>query len=164
MCAQSEPGLIELVWSDPAQTDLEEGYVHNDTRGCAVVFGANKVRCASSVDARGRASRHRAWCLGALWRCCVQVDEFRRVNSIDLIIRSHEPVAAGFEWFDSGHLVTVFSATNYTGCVPRACIVPLCDAASAAVVGYVQRAIQLWRVPLDRQHPQGGAAHDSPGV
>ncbi len=37
------------------------------------------------------------------------------LNRVDLIIRSHEPVTAGFEWFDSGHLVTVFSATNYTG-------------------------------------------------
>ncbi len=47
----------------------------------------------------------------------LQVEAFRTLNSVDLIIRSHEPVTAGFEWFDSGHLVTVFSATNYTGSV-----------------------------------------------
>ena len=45
------------------------------------------------------------------------MEAFRALNGVDLIIRSHEPVTAGFEWFDSGHLVTVFSATNYTGCV-----------------------------------------------
>lgn len=82
---ESEPALVELTWSDPAQTDLESGYEPNDTRGCAWIFGADKV------------------------------EAFRTLNSVDLIIRSHEPVTAGFEWFDSGHLVTVFSATNYTG-------------------------------------------------
>ena len=77
--------MVELTWSDPAVTDAEAGFAANPERGCAVVFGADTV------------------------------EEFRVRNALDLIIRSHEPVASGFEWFDSGHLVTVFSATNYTG-------------------------------------------------
>ena len=115
---QSEPAVVELMWSDPAQTDLVSGYEHNDTRGCAYVFGADKVRPQQGCSGGYGPFPSRAVCDGpARARGCGQVEEFRALNRVDLIIRSHEPVTAGFEWFDSGHLVTVFSATNYTGYV-----------------------------------------------
>jgi hypothetical protein len=87
--------MIEVTWSDPAVTDGETGFTDNTERGCACVFGSDRV------------------------------EQFRKRNSLDLIIRSHEPVGSGFEWFDSGHLVTVFSATNYTGYCCVTLLVPV---------------------------------------
>jgi protein phosphatase len=43
------------------------------------------------------------------------VDRFCRDNGLDVIVRAHECVQAGFEYFARGHLITVFSATNYCG-------------------------------------------------
>ena len=77
--------LEQILWADPKATDSETGYSDNPERGCSVTFGADISRA------------------------------FRSRNKLDLIIRSHEPVGAGFEWFEGGHLVTVFSAVNYTG-------------------------------------------------
>lgn len=36
-------------------------------------------------------------------------------NKIELIVRGHEVVMSGYQFFAGGHLVTVFSATNYAG-------------------------------------------------
>jgi hypothetical protein len=36
-------------------------------------------------------------------------------NDLQMIIRAHECVMDGFERFAQGHLITLFSATNYCG-------------------------------------------------
>jgi len=44
-----------------------------------------------------------------------RVKEFLRATNLTCIIRAHQCVQDGFEVFASGHLITVFSATNYCG-------------------------------------------------
>lgn len=44
-----------------------------------------------------------------LW-CLVSQD-----NELQMIVRAHECVMDGFERFAQGHLITLFSATNYCG-------------------------------------------------
>lgn len=36
-------------------------------------------------------------------------------NGLQMIVRAHECVMDGFERFAQGHLITLFSATNYCG-------------------------------------------------
>ena len=36
-------------------------------------------------------------------------------NELQMIVRAHECVMDGFERFAQGHLITLFSATNYCG-------------------------------------------------
>lgn len=44
-----------------------------------------------------------------------RVMEFCSNNDLQLIVRAHECVMDGFERFAQGHLITLFSATNYCG-------------------------------------------------
>jgi serine/threonine-protein phosphatase PP1 catalytic subunit len=43
------------------------------------------------------------------------VTEFNRKNDLDLIVRAHQVVDDGFEFFANRQLITVFSAPNYCG-------------------------------------------------
>eukprot|EP00898_Chlorokybus_atmophyticus_P005273 jgi/Chlat1/5747/Chrsp38S05574 len=77
--------LMDLLWSDPTENDHVEG-VQPNSRGAGLVsFGPDRVR------------------------------HFCAVNDVQLIVRAHECVMDGFERFAQGHLITVFSATNYCG-------------------------------------------------
>lgn len=40
-------------------------------------------------------------------------------NGLQMIVRAHECVMDGFERFAQGHLITLFSATNYCGTAGR---------------------------------------------
>ena len=42
--------------------------------------------------------------------------EFKERLGLDLIIRAHQVVDYGYQFFDDQNLVTVFSAPNYCGC------------------------------------------------
>ncbi len=44
-----------------------------------------------------------------------RVEQFLKLNQLNLIVRAHECVMDGFERFASGQLITVFSATDYCG-------------------------------------------------
>lgn len=48
-----------------------------------------------------------------------RVMDFCQNNDLQLIIRAHECVMDGFERFAGGHLITLFSATNYCGQHPH---------------------------------------------
>ena len=43
------------------------------------------------------------------------VQEFNRKNDLDLIIRAHQVVDDGYEFFAKRQLITIFSAPNYCG-------------------------------------------------
>jgi diadenosine tetraphosphatase ApaH/serine/threonine PP2A family protein phosphatase len=44
-----------------------------------------------------------------------RVTKFCEANNLDTIIRSHQCVEGGYEFFAGGRMITVFSATNYCG-------------------------------------------------
>ncbi|DBB07366.1 hypothetical protein WJX82_002389 [Trebouxia sp. C0006] len=77
--------LMDLLWSDPTTNDGVEG-VQPSPRGPGLVtFGPDRVK------------------------------EFCKANNLQMIVRAHECVMDGFERFAQGHLITLFSATNYCG-------------------------------------------------
>ncbi|GLC64614.1 hypothetical protein PLESTF_000184600 [Pleodorina starrii] len=79
------PVLMDLLWSDPTTNDSVQG-VQPSPRGPGLVtFGPDRVK------------------------------EFCKNNNLQMIVRAHECVMDGFERFAQGHLITLFSATNYCG-------------------------------------------------
>ncbi|KAJ4968784.1 hypothetical protein NE237_015485 [Protea cynaroides] len=77
--------LMDLLWSDPTENDSIEGLRPNARGPGLVTFGPDRVM------------------------------DFCKKNKLQLIIRAHECVMDGFERFAQGHLITLFSATNYCG-------------------------------------------------
>lgn len=82
--------VVDILWSDPTDSDSEIGIQPNTTRdptgvGNIVKFGPDRV------------------------------NDFLKNNNLGLIIRAHECVMDGFERFSGGQLITVFSATDYCG-------------------------------------------------
>lgn len=77
--------LMDLLWSDPTENDSVEGLRPNARGPGLVTFGPDRVL------------------------------DFCKKNNLQLIIRAHECVMDGFERFAQGHLITLFSATNYCG-------------------------------------------------
>ncbi|CAI0541608.1 unnamed protein product [Linum tenue] len=77
--------LMDLLWSDPTENDSVEGLRPNARGPGLVTFGPDRVM------------------------------EFCSNNDLQLIVRAHECVMDGFERFAQGHLITLFSATNYCG-------------------------------------------------
>ncbi|KAL6518669.1 Serine/threonine-protein phosphatase bsl2 [Orobanche hederae] len=77
--------LMDLLWSDPTENDSVEGLRPNARGPGLVTFGPDRVM------------------------------EFCNNNELQLIVRAHECVMDGFERFAQGHLITLFSATNYCG-------------------------------------------------
>eukprot|EP00928_Gymnodinium_smaydae_P019755 TRINITY_DN175_c0_g1_i18.p1 TRINITY_DN175_c0_g1~~TRINITY_DN175_c0_g1_i18.p1 ORF type:complete len:696 (-),score=146.78 TRINITY_DN175_c0_g1_i18:500-2587(-) len=75
--------ILDALWSDPTDNDQVLG-VHSSPRG--------KNTCRFGPD---------------------RVQDFNRRNGLKLIIRAHECVQHGYEYFAQGELLTVFSATNY---------------------------------------------------
>jgi len=75
--------ILDALWSDPTDNDSVLG-VHVSPRG--------KNTCRFGPD---------------------RVQDFNRRNGLKLIIRAHECVQHGYEYFAHGQLLTVFSATNY---------------------------------------------------
>jgi len=77
--------LMDVLWSDPTESDKVEGLRPNARGPGLVTFGPDRVR------------------------------KFCEDNELQMIIRAHECVMDGFERFAGGLLITVFSATNYCG-------------------------------------------------
>ena len=81
---------MDILWSDPSANDTVLGVAPNLVRGGATLtYGPDRVR-----------------------RFCIK-------NEIDLLIRAHECVGDGYQWFAGGRCVTVFSAANYCGARAR---------------------------------------------
>ena len=78
--------LMDVLWSDPSAHDGVLGVAPNTVRGGATLtYGPDRVR-----------------------RFCAD-------NDLDMLIRAHECVGDGYQWFAGGRCVTVFSAANYCG-------------------------------------------------
>ena len=77
--------LRDVLWSDPTASDTVMG-LHDSPRGAGIaLFGPDRVRA------------------------------FCRDNGVDVVVRSHQVVDAGYEFFADKQLITVFSATDYCG-------------------------------------------------
>ncbi len=82
--------VVDILWSDPTDSDQELGILPNIIRdpagtGNIVKFGPDRVQ------------------------------QFLNNNNLSMIIRAHECVMDGFERFAGGQLITLFSATDYCG-------------------------------------------------
>mmetsp|Transcript_96651 Transcript_96651/g.273328 ORF Transcript_96651/g.273328 Transcript_96651/m.273328 type:complete len:199 (-) Transcript_96651:11-607(-) len=70
------------------------------------------IQVVGEIDAA--TTRQDRMVLDALWSDPTDNDQdFNRRNGLKLIIRAHECVQHGYEYFAAGQLLTVFSATNY---------------------------------------------------
>jgi len=80
--------LIDILWSDPTESDEELGISQNlvrDPKGLGSIYNFGPDR----------------------------VEQFLKQNNLQLMIRGHECVMDGFERFTKGQLITVFSAADY---------------------------------------------------
>uniref|UniRef100_A0A6N2KSR3 Serine/threonine-protein phosphatase n=2 Tax=Salix viminalis TaxID=40686 RepID=A0A6N2KSR3_SALVM len=108
--------LMDLLWSDPTENDSVEGLRPNARGPGLVTFGVRAVVLELAW-----------WRRAETWQCAPVQDprfdscqpdrvmEFCNNNDLQLIVRAHECVMDGFERFAQGHLITLFSATNYCG-------------------------------------------------
>jgi diadenosine tetraphosphatase ApaH/serine/threonine PP2A family protein phosphatase len=85
---KTEQIIMDILWSDPTDNDDELGIQSNPLRDTKA-YG-NIVKYGPDV-----------------------VERFLKANNLSMIIRAHECVPDGFERFDGGHLITLFSATDY---------------------------------------------------
>jgi diadenosine tetraphosphatase ApaH/serine/threonine PP2A family protein phosphatase len=75
--------LSDVLWSDPTERDELEGIQPNARGRNVVKFGPDRVR------------------------------DFCAANGLQLILRAHQCVQDGFEYFAEGRLITLFSAPDY---------------------------------------------------
>jgi len=127
--------LLDLLWSDPTESDEVEGVQANAEvrRPAAPTLPAprrpagpgstGRPASATPTTAPPRPPRvDRSLLPVARQRggpvVCYgpdRVEQFLAANELKLIVRAHECVMDGFERFAAGKLITVFSATNYCG-------------------------------------------------
>lgn len=92
---------------------MEDENPFNESLSLFIYFGINSMFCKDLVVLCEvlNVTAHLKW-------CPLQPDrvmEFCNNNDLQLIVRAHECVMDGFERFAQGHLITLFSATNYCG-------------------------------------------------
>ena len=86
-----------------------------------------------------------------------RVLEFCRANGLQMIVRAHECVMDGFERFAQGHLITLFSATNYCGTAN--------NAGAILVLGRDLVMVPKLIHPLPPATPRGSPApHNGEGI
>ena len=105
-----EPGneglLVDLLWADPDPGVY--GYRPNEQRGLSWRFGGQFTFTCSKQELKS----------GSLAEDVV--DDFCTRMNVDLIVRAHQVVDGGFEFFANRKLVTVFSASSYMGAFKNA--------------------------------------------
>ncbi|KAM7496998.1 hypothetical protein LguiA_021412 [Lonicera macranthoides] len=102
--------LMDLLWSDPTENDSVEGLRPNARGPGLVTFGPGYLR---SLLFKEKKENFEMAVLQSIFPD--RVMEFCNNNDLQLIVRAHECVMDGFERFAQGHLITLFSATNYCG-------------------------------------------------
>ncbi|KAL3626965.1 Serine/threonine-protein phosphatase bsl2 [Castilleja foliolosa] len=119
--------LMDLLWSDPTENDSVEGLRPNARGPGLVTFGVHLITgidwtmfAENPFDERGSLMKDHFTVV--FWNAPSngasrpdRVMEFCNNNDLQLIVRAHECVMDGFERFAQGHLITLFSATNYCG-------------------------------------------------
>ena len=88
--------LCDLLWADPDKN--VSGWAKNN-RGVSFTFGADVVNKFLNKHDLGKNPFER----------------FSKISSEDLIVRAHQVVEDGYEFFAKRQLVTLFSAPNYCG-------------------------------------------------
>ena len=79
-----EKGLLcDLVWSDPDNLISNKNFIENKERGISFCFSKEIV------------------------------EEFTKINNLDLICRAHQVVEGGYQFFANMKLITIFTAPNY---------------------------------------------------
>ena len=79
-----EKGLLcDLVWSDPDNLISNKNFIENKERGISFCFSKEIV------------------------------EEFTKINNLDLICRAHQVVEEGYQFFANMKLITIFTAPNY---------------------------------------------------
>merc|ERR1719278_152477 len=81
------------------------------------------------------------------------VRTFCKVNDIDLIIRGHQVVKDGYEYFAGGHLITILSATNYCNVMDNAGAI-LCIDDNLRVI---PKLVEPRPVPMSAVHENDGS-------
>jgi len=77
------------------------------------------------------------------------VQEFNRKNDLDLIIRAHQVVDDGYEFFAQRQLITIFSAPNYCGEFDNSAGIMIIDDALTCSLKALQNLIHcLFKYPL----------------
>ena len=82
--------LLNALWSDPAETEVEFGYKKNHFR--SNISSDNIFKYGADM-----------------------VNQFLQANNLELIIRGHEIVADGIDTFADSKLITLTSCTDYCG-------------------------------------------------
>ena len=78
--------MLDALWSDPTDSDEQPGVLPNARGPNTVKYGPDRVKA------------------------------FCDANKLTLIVRAHQCVQDGFEFFAEGRLLTLFSAPDYGGC------------------------------------------------
>lgn len=79
-------------------------------------------------------------------------------NELQMIVRAHECVMDGFERFAQGHLITLFSATNYCGTANNAGAILVRSPVSLAVTSHLEStAAASWQRIRVAQGTEQGA-------
>lgn len=115
---------MQSVRSDPTENDSVEGLRPNARGPGLVTFGVSALCVFCFIqfifEVISLFFFHKSFLrfcyLPRNWQLQPdRVMEFCNNNDLQLIVRAHECVMDGFERFAQGHLITLFSATNYCG-------------------------------------------------
>ena len=112
--------LCDLLWSDPAPIEVstkKESLLEFSIANTAVIHGHFRFFFSLSCSFRllwlqGWAENERgvSFVFGAN-----VIEEFLQKQDLDLIVRAHQVVEDGYQFFAGRRLVTLFSAPNYCG-------------------------------------------------
>lgn len=89
-CLAEQQMLLNVLWSDPAESEFERGFARNAHR---------------SAEAGGEVMKYGA----------DVVTEFLKSNGLEIMVRGHEVAMDGFDSFADSRLITVTSCTDYCG-------------------------------------------------
>ena len=98
--------MQDLLWADPDRG--ARGWLPNN-RGCSYVFGQVKIRLFLNLDILLDQFKIDNSQIKPINHCCQDVvRDFCQRFGIDLVVRAHQVVQDGYEFFAGRKLVTIF--------------------------------------------------------